>query len=182
MMLRQNEQHGYTLIESIMFIGVIIMVGISAINLINSMLDKYRMSRVTQQIVDLQKSIDFRFSSAEDYNDISPDMLIDERVVPGDMVDNGELYHAYKGEVTISSDNQGSVYDISFNDLPYTPCIELGMIDWTSGYSSHLVYIKINNTYFAWQGSKVKELPAKYGDVMTACKKDNANVITWQFQ
>lgn len=60
-MEEQKSQSGYTLIEAIMFIGVIAMLAIAVINLINSMLDKYRISRVTQQIVDLQKNIDFRF-------------------------------------------------------------------------------------------------------------------------
>lgn len=60
-MEKQKSQSGYTLIEAIMFIGVIAMLAIAVINLINSMLDKYRISRVTQQIVDLQKNIDFRF-------------------------------------------------------------------------------------------------------------------------
>lgn len=64
-MEEQKSQSGYTLIEAIMFIGVIAMLAIAVINLINSMLDKYRISRVTQQIVDLQKNIDFRFSAAE---------------------------------------------------------------------------------------------------------------------
>ena len=68
-MEKQKSQSGYTLIEAIMFIGVIAMLAIAVINLINSMLDKYRISRVTQQIVDLQKNIDFRFSAAENFGD-----------------------------------------------------------------------------------------------------------------
>lgn len=54
-MNRLKAEAGYTLIESIGFIAVISMLAISIISLINNMLDKYRMSRVTQQIVELQK-------------------------------------------------------------------------------------------------------------------------------
>ena len=74
-MEEQKSQSGYTLIEAIMFIGVIAMLAIAVINLINSMLDKYRISRVTQQIVDLQKNIDFRFSAAENFGDLESKLL-----------------------------------------------------------------------------------------------------------
>ena len=181
-MKRQNTQSGYTLIESMMFIGVVIMLAISIISLINNMLDKYRMSRVTQQIVDLQKNIDFRFSSAENFDDLDSDLLTKESVVPGDMVSDGKIYHAYKGEVTISSARQGSVYEVSFTGLPYNACVELAMVDWMSGSYSHLVHIKVNNKYFTWQGKNSTKLPMAYGDAMNACNDGRNNVITWQFQ
>ena len=151
-MEKQKSQSGYTLIEAIMFIGVIAMLAIAVINLINSMLDKYRISRVTQQIVDLQKNIDFRFSAAENFGDLESKLLTGESIVPGDMVGGNKIYHAYKGEVTIKSAQQDSVYEVTFKDLPYNACTELAMIDWMTGYNSHLVHIKVNSKYFTWQG------------------------------
>lgn len=181
-MKRQNEQSGYTLIESIMFIGVVIALAISIITLINNMLDKYRISRVTQQIVDLQKNIDFRFSIAENFDELDTKLLNDESIVPGDMVQGNKIYHAYKGEVTIASARQGSVYEITFNDLPHNACIELAMVDWMSGYNSHLVHIKVNSKYFTWQGKNATKLPMEYTNAFDACNYSRSNTITWQFQ
>lgn len=181
-MKRQNEQSGYTLIESIMFIGIIIALGISVIALVSSVLDKYRMSRVTQQIIDLQKNIDFRFSIAENFNDLDSNLLTDETIVPGDMVQGNKIYHAYKGEVTIGSARQGSVYEITFNDLPYNACVELAMVDWMNGYNSHVVHIKVNSKYFTWQGKNATKLPMEYQNAQSACNTSRQNKITWQFQ
>lgn len=181
-MKKQNSQSGYTLVESIMFIGVMIMLSISIIMLINNMLDKYRISRITQQIVDLQKNIDFRFSAAENFNDLDENLLINEKIVPGDMTSGHEIYHAYHGDVIISNARQGSVYEVTFNKLPHNACIELAMVDWMSGYNSHLVHIKINNKYFTWQGKNATKLPMEYSNALDACNNNRNNVITWQFQ
>ena len=180
-MEKQKLQSGYTLIEAIMFIGVIAMLAIAVINLINSMLDKYRISRVTQQIVDLQKNIDFRFSAAENFGDLESKLLTGESIVPGDMVGGNKIYHAYKGEVTIKSAQQDSVYEVTFKDLPYNACTELAMIDWMTGYNSHLVHIKVNSKYFTWQGKNATKLPMEYDNAITACQDNRNNVITWQF-
>ena len=153
-----------------------------AVNLINSMLDKYRISRVTQQIVDLQKNIDFRFSAAENFGDLESKLLTGESIVPGDMVGGNKIYHAYKGEVTIKSAQQDSVYEVTFKDLPYNACTELAMIDWMTGYNSHLVHIKVNSKYFTWQGKNATKLPMEYDNAITACQDNRNNVITWQFQ
>lgn len=178
----KKSQSGYTLIESIMFIGVISALAIAIISLVNNMLDKYRMSRVTQQIVDLQKNIDFRFSAAENFSALKVKLLAEESLVPGDMIDGNKIYHAYKGEATIKSDQQDSVYDITFNTLPYNACVELAMVDWMSGYNSHLLHIKVNTTYFTWQGKNSTKLPMEYDNALAACKNNRNNTITWRFQ
>ncbi len=181
-MEERKSQSGYTLIESIMFIGVVSMLAIAVISLINSMLDKYRMSRVTQQIVDLQKNIDFRFSSAENFENLKAKLLTDESIVPGDMVDGTKIRHAYKGPVTIRSRQSHSVYEVMFGELPYHACTELAMIDWMTGYNSHLVHIKINSKFFTWQGKKQGKLPMEYSAALAACQDNRNNVIIWQFQ
>ena len=105
-----------------------------------------------------------------------------ESIVPGDMVGGNKIYHAYKGEVTIKSAQQDSVYEVTFKDLPYNACTELAMIAWMTGYNSHLVHIKVNSKYFTWQGKNATKLPMEYDNAITACQDNRNNVITWQFQ
>lgn len=181
-MRRLKSEAGYTLIEAIAFMGVISMLAVSIITLVNNMLDKYRMSRVTQQIVDIQKNIDFRFSAAENFKDLTTELITKEKIVPGDMVAGNKIYHAYKGEVTIKSERENSVYEVSFTNLPYNACVELAMVDWLSGYNSNVVHIKVNQTYFTWQGTNSSRLPMEYGHALAACADNRNNVITWQFQ
>ncbi len=178
MMKRQEREDGYTLVESIMFIGVVCMLSIAIIALVNSMLDKYRMSRVTQQIVDIQKNINFRFSAAENYKYLTLKNLIEEKIVPGDMVVGDKIYHAYKGEVTIKSINEDRIYFVTFNKLPYNACVELAMVDWMTGYTSNLMFIDINGVYATWQ----EGLPMTYSVAMGLCDNEMNNYISWYFQ
>ncbi len=181
-MNRLKAESGYTLIESIGFIAVISMLAISIISLINNMLDKYRMSRVTQQIVELQKNIDFRFASSQNFKDLKVKQMVKEKIVPGDMADGENLYHAYHGDVELKAVQQNSAYTITFKGLPYVPCLELAMVDWMTGYNSHLMHIKVNSKYFTWQGKSESALPMDFANAQKACKHNQENVITWQFQ
>lgn len=177
-----KNESGYTLIESIGFIAVLTMLTVAIISLVSNMLDKYRVSRVTQQIVDIQKAIDYRFSSKEDYSDLTVKLLIDEKIIPGDMTEGNKFFHAYKGDVKIKDARGSSVYEIEFAGLPLQPCIELAMIDWTSGHNSHLLYMSVNGTNFVWFGKENKLLPMQLGNALTACKANRSNEIVWQFQ
>ena len=56
-MEKQKSQSGYTLIEAIMFIGVIAMLAIAVINLINSMLDKYKKAEMVNTIKKIDSSL-----------------------------------------------------------------------------------------------------------------------------
>lgn len=181
-MKKQNNEKGYTLIESLMFIGFVCVLAVSIISLVSNLLDKYRISRVTQQIKDIQKNIDFRFSASENFSELKSKLLTDEQIVPGDMVGDDKIYHAYNGEVTIASKRQDSVYEVTFEDLPHNACVELAMVDWMTDYNSHLVHIKVNNKFFTWQGKNATKLPMEYTNAMESCNNSRNNTITWQFQ
>jgi type II secretory pathway pseudopilin PulG len=70
-MKNKNLQSGYTMVEAIGFLGILAMLAVAIISTINSMMDKYKLSRIGNQISELQKAIDYRFSSAENFNDLT---------------------------------------------------------------------------------------------------------------
>ena len=79
-MKRTQNQKGYTLIESIMFIGVITAVSIGIINVVSGMLDRYKISRLTSQVAELQKSINVRFAASENYKKLTAKLIKNENL------------------------------------------------------------------------------------------------------
>lgn len=181
-MRKLKSESGYTLIESIAFLGVMAMLAVAVIMTINKMHDRYKLSRVGNQIVDLQKSIDYRFSAAENFSAIDIPMLRKENLIPGDMLTETGVFHSYAGPVEIKPTRGGFAYTIEFKELPIAACMELAMIDWSMGHTSHLVNVRVNGKNHDWKGLTT-ELPITLDMAEKLCTNaGNNNNILWQFQ
>ena len=151
-MKRTQNQKGYTLLESIMFIGVITAVSIGIINVVSSMLDRYKISRLTSQVAELQKSINVRFAASENYKKLTAKLIKDENLAPGDISWEGEnMIHKYNGTVEVSPTLGNRAYDIKFYNLPKKPCMELAIQNWSHDQYSNLIYMKVNIHKNAWR-------------------------------
>ena len=181
-MKRTGGDNGATMVEMIMVLGIIGALGISIATLVNSMYDRYRVSRVGGQIEELKKLINNRYIADGRYTNVSVETVIDEEIAPKDMVNGNRLFHSYNGEVTVKGSNDS--YEITFSDLPQKVCVELGILDWTVDNSSDLVSLDINGKIFKWPwvAGAGNKLPAQMGDVSAACKSGDENIIKWNFQ
>jgi len=180
---QKKQSGGYTMIESIAFLGIVIMLGVSVMTLISRMHDKFKLSRVGQQVVELQKAIDYRYVSAPNYKDLSVENLINEKLAPNDMVSDGNLYHAYAGAVSVNHSVDYYSYRITFSQLPAAACVELAMQEWNTKHTAHLLTLKINDTKFAWNGTANRQLPISLDQAENLCTRANdSNTIVWQFQ
>lgn len=179
MFVRNNEK-GATMVETIMVLGVLGCMAVGAAVLANSMYDKYRLSRVSQQVVDLKKVIAARYVADGNFTDLKASSLISEKIAPNDMVDGtAALRNAYSGVVTVKG--TATTYEITFSALPMRACLEMGIMDWMVDNTSDLVSMKINDTTFKWPWlSSTNTLPAQMPDVSKACK-DNSKIV-WTFQ
>jgi len=181
-MKNMKSQKGYTMVEAISFLGIVAMLAVSVFVLINRMIDRYKISRVGTQIVELQKAIDYRFASAEGFGNLRATLLIDESIAPSDMVRGAnQLRHTYAGAVTIRSTMNNFAYAITFEDIPQTPCVELLLQEWALGHNSHLISINANGTFFDWNPNSANRLPITLNDANELCV-DGDNEIIWQFQ
>lgn len=181
-MRRDGDERGATLIEILMVLGIVGAFSVSIATLINSMYDRYRVSRVGGQIAELKKVINNRYIADGRYNNVSVSTLINEGIAPKDMVSNNKLFHAYSGEVRVVGNTDN--FEIAFTNLPHKICVELGIIDWVVDNSSDLVSMSINGNGFNWPWVAVanKTLPAQMADVAAACKEGDGNTIKWNFQ
>lgn len=198
-MKKNSEQSGYTLLESLAFICIITMVAISIISVISHMLDRYKISRVTSQVVELQKSINNRFASAENYKKLTAKLLKDENLAPGDINWKGNaMYHKFNGSVTVgfdytsnvtgpSSTEKGSSYYIQFSKLPQKACIDLATQNWAHDQYSSLVTMIVNSKWCYWrvyQGAAYKNyiMPLSNAQATALCNQKDNNTIKWVFQ
>lgn len=181
-MKHRKTQSGYTMIESIAFLGIVIMLGVSVLTLISRMIDKYKISRIGQQVIELQKAVDLRYSASPNYADISVSDLLKEKLAPSDMVANKKLYHSFAGPVNVKSGAYGYTYLITFSKLPQQPCVELAMLGWSDKYTAHLLSVKINSAKFSWTGTPSRRLPIDIAIAQKQCKDNDNNTIVWQFQ
>lgn len=185
MMLR-NCQNGSTMIEAIGVIGIIAMITTGIFSTVSKVYDRYKQTAIVQQIRDLQKNIQMRYSAAADYRDlVKPGImttLIEERVIPFDMVSGNRVFHAYKGDVQLS----GTQYDytIVFSDMKKSACIDLLVMDWTVNNTSDLIKLKADGKTYTWTGTGTSnKLPVTLKDAASVCKdKSSENVIEWTFQ
>ncbi len=181
-MKRTQNQKGYTLLESIMFIAVITAVSIGIVKVVSSMLDRYKISRLTSQVAELQKSINVRFAAAESYSKLNSKLLKDENIAPGDISWEGEtMIHKYNDKVTVTPTLGNRAYEITFEGLPKKPCMELAIQNWAHDQYSNLIFMKVNGVPAKWRNATYI-MPLSVVQAETLCRDEYDNTIIWRFQ
>ena len=182
----KNCQKGSSMIEVIGVMGIISMITVGIFATISKIYDRYHQTAVITQIRDLQKNIQMRYATASDYRDLTKSnavkTLIEERVIPYDMVSGDAIYNAYNGAVALS----GTQYDytISFSNLKKAGCIDLLTMDWTVNNTSDLIKLQVDGKTYTWTGDvSTLELPISLTDAAARCKDNQSqNTIKWTFQ
>lgn len=178
----KRDERGYTMIEVISVLAIIGVLAASAARLVANMFDRYKSSRVADQIVDMQKIINRRYVADGNYSNLSAETLINEKLVGGDMRSGDNLVHAF-GDVSVNG--KANTFDVTFSDLPYNVCVTLANLNWIIQDSSDLVSLDINGTKYNWpEAAKdaAHQLPMDINRAMTSCTRDKESTITWEFQ
>ena len=159
-MKRSDGEKGATMVEIIMILGILGALSVSIATLVNSMYDRYRVSRVCGQIEEFKKLINNRYIADGRYSNVSVATVIEEGIAPKDMVSGKKLYHSYNGEVTVTG--AADSYEITFAEFS----------------------MNINGKSFKWPwvAGSGNKLPAQMSDVAAACKDGDENVVKWNFQ
>ncbi len=177
----KKNQLGASMIEAIGVLAIMAIVIVGMYSAISGMFGKYKTSRVTSQIFDLQKAIDQRFSASESYAGLENSMLITEKVAPAEITAGSNLVHSFSGKIEVVASAYS--YNVTFHNVPKTPCVELLLLDWTSKHNSHLQSVKANATEFVWDQDEDDKLLVTTDAAIAACNNaKEENVITWTFQ
>jgi len=196
-MPKNTSQAGRTMIEIIGVLTVIGLVTVTIAKTASSMLERYRNSRMTMQIVELQRAIKNRFAIDEDFTDLTLQLLHDEKLVPSDLDwKNDSLYHKFGGTVTVGHNytstaldiKSGQTYYIQFTKVPQQACLDLLNIDWATDQYSDLVTIISGNLQAYWfiptgaDAAKSIHMPISISDAGRICSDKTDNTLKWVFQ
>lgn len=178
-----KDQSGRTMVEMIAILGFLAAFSAGIIHVVSTMYDKYRVSRVSQQIEDLRKGISNRYLADGNYTGLTVAGLIKDGIVPADMVAGAsDLKHSFLGDVKVKG--YSNRYTVTFDHVPLEGCIELAMINWTTGDTSDLINLRINTHTYRWPaapGASSYLLPVALTDAAKDCK-DGDNRLIWNFQ
>jgi hypothetical protein len=196
-----NNEHGSTMLETILYICVLIALGTTLAQGAARVFHRYNVGRASQQVIDLKKTILMFTAADEDYTRVSNENLINANAVPIDMKN---LRHALGGEIIVgcASDYENAkddseainkyMYFITFKDISQGPCTEIITQGQFFSAGSEVDTYIINNTYWKYKKSlfnkgdipSSKELSHQHLSIeqaLNACSKKKNNTITWIF-
>ena len=181
--MKKNQQKGATMVETLGVLGIISMVTITLFGIIGKAYDRYKQAEIVDEIRTLQKNIKHRYAADYDFSELSQSnvqsKLIEEKVVPGYMVLDDQVVHAYGSTVDFSG--TANNYSITFNNVSKQGCVELLMQDWVVSDMSDLIQIKIGSKTYTWNGAR--KLPIPISDAFELCTdEEGGNNIEWTFQ
>ncbi len=156
-MTKKNNQHGYTMIETILYISLLIILGGILTGYAHNVIRRYRIGRVAQQVIELKKAILQYTAVNEDYTALDINKMIEKDALPLDM---RSQRHALGGAVSLGAvsdlpgvpqnDNYRYLFYIRFDNLFRGACTELLTQGQFYGDGSDLDTLIVNNDH-AWK-------------------------------
>ena len=203
-MKKLRKQRGRSMIETLGYLAVVMIVVGAIGNLISNAFSDYKQSKASLQLGDLVSAIVKASAADEDYTDVvemikkcnSPNSKMEGcRLIPSTYrVAGGKIYHAFGGEVAVGTQSgyASGVEDklvITFSGLNKKQCVEMSMKDWVSNKLADLYAIKINNNLWYWEAyeNDQNKLPvtrdkvAGVGENSGQCENKKTNAIMWVF-
>lgn len=164
----KNSQSGYTMLESIMYIGLLMMVVIAFVSVVHKMYGRYKISRMTSQVVEIAKAISDRCVASASYAECigsnpadnmtgkMATFLCNENLQPKEMkctfVGTVGAHLRYRGVHVTLEDMEstpgreveaGKNYVVRYKLLTKQECVELATFDVGSNQ-----YIDLDSVYF----------------------------------
>lgn len=147
-MIKHSDEHGYTMLETILYISLLMILAGTIAKFIGNTFMKYKNGRINQQIIDLRKAIIQYTAASENYANLTKEEMagINGNGTPiNGKINNFPMdmkigYHALNGKIKIGSSRivretgtmgaeETTTYDymffITFVSLPYKSCIEI---------------------------------------------------------
>lgn len=132
-MKSNSNENGYTMIETIMYISVMIVLGGVLAKYVHTVFLRYKTGRASQQVVDIKKAVIQYTATDEDYRRLDLDKMVADRALPYDVM---AKVNALGGKISlgpvskIGSTPSGNAKDdymfyVTFDGLPQSSCVEL---------------------------------------------------------
>ena len=197
--MEKNNQKGSTMVETLLYISLLIMLAMIAYSTIAKGINRYKIGRLSQQLVDLKRAIIQYTAVDEDYSNLTEEGMKRATAMPIDMRAfrhslSGSVFFGPATEIAINPADPINkyMYYITFENVGKEACLEV----LTSGQfytdGSEMDSLIVNTTY-GWKypfshfdlTTSVTKIMRNHNitlqDVMPACNKERTNKITWIF-
>lgn len=160
--MQKDNDKGYTMVETIMYISILIVLGGVLASYAHKVMVRYRTGRAAQQVIDLKRAILHFTATDEDYSNLSVSAMVLNNSLPFDMRsgDPSRAIHALGGEVKIgpvsiaplsdTSSSKNFMFFIQFKGLPKGSCVEILTQGQFYGDGSEMDTLIVNGKN-AWQ-------------------------------
>lgn len=157
-----DNNRGYTMIETIMYVGILIVLGGVLASYAHKTMDRYKIGRTVQQITELKKAIMHFTATDEDYSNVSIENMVKHYSLPLDMRtgDSRKAAHALGGMIEIGpashapllaeDENKNHMFFIKFDNLEKDSCVEILTQGQFYGDGSELDTLIVNGSQ-AWR-------------------------------
>ncbi len=209
-MRSHSNENGYTMLEAIMYISIMMVLGTVLAKYVHSVFQRYKTGRVSQQVVDIKKAVTFFTAADEDYSRLTLDEMVEKRALPYDLLSKrsalgGVIKLGPVSELMATPViNDNYMFYITFGNLPMASCVELLSQGQFYGGGTDIDTILVNGTH-AWRyqyslyntgatsGLKNVEtvslkanqtsaaIEVTVAKAVQACSKKENNEITWIF-
>lgn len=194
---KQTHQSGRTMMETLMYLGIIASLAVALLNLTNHVMYKFKINQAVSEFRSLIKNINARYAGAADYSQADSESnyekLVEEGTIPYKMSGTTKIVHVLQGDVIIKPGKlfgENKSYTLTFKDLQKDACVELANATWFAEGSSNLLQVSITKstkttpitTIFTWPNNEeynaTKHLPINLTTMSTSCDSDSE--ITWE--
>ncbi len=205
-MRKTGNETGYTMLETIMYISLLGVLGVVLAGYVGTVFKRYKTGRLTQQIIDVKKTI-INFTAAdEDYRNLSVENVLKAEAMPLDM---RNAYHAMGGKIDFgpvgagidaTTINDKYLFYVTFESINRAACVELLAQGQFYGDGSDMDTLIVNNKT-AWnyersfydasdiatvytmvpKSNAAIGIRPKVEEIVKACSEKENNKITWIF-
>ncbi|GHU01734.1 hypothetical protein FACS1894186_5040 [Alphaproteobacteria bacterium] len=183
----KKTQEGRSMVEMLGVLAIVGVLSIAGISGYSMAMNKYRVSRVLDQVQLLSVSIRTLYASQSSFTGITPAQLYQMQIIDNTICKDSACtapVNAFGGSLTIAGGKSSAagtdndVFVLTYGGLPVSACVNLATADWGST-SSGLARIEINGSGNTFDGTSGKELPIAVSKAVTACSAGDANTVAW---
>ena len=202
--MKYTNENGRSMVEMLGVLAIIGVLSVGGIAGYSKAMNKFKISKTTDQISMLVANIRTMFSAQGDYVGLSNEAAVNFGVVPEEMGTSATLTNPFKGSVIISESDYkgtGDSFVVVYNGLAKDACVSVATGDWGASQSSGLIAVgafgseqdedsltgdpDAGNTAggaIAKPGEATHKVPMPVQDAVAGCNAaGSANAVVWKY-
>lgn len=178
---KHSEESGRSMVEMLGVLAIVGVLSIGGITGYTKAMAKYKVNSTLDQISMLVTNIRSTFGNQASYTGLTAATAIQYGIADRDLSHGttSTLTNPFGGDVTITVEDGGAAFTVTYEDIPETACVSIATADWGGSSASGLSQMQINggSNTFTWGGTNT--LPISFEKASGACGASNS--ISWTY-